>query len=66
MDYSEYGGALLLGVDGVCVISHGKSNAKAIQNSILAAAQFAEKNINNAIAKEIAMVEEIEKAPVLS
>ncbi|MGA2090121.1 MAG: phosphate acyltransferase PlsX [Endomicrobiales bacterium] len=66
MDYSEYGGALLLGVDGVCVISHGKSSAKAIQNSILAAARFAEMNINNAIAKEIANLDEIEKSAVIS
>lgn len=66
MDYSEYGGALLLGVDGVCVISHGKSNAKAIKNSILAAARFAELNINRAIAKEISQLDEIEKATVLS
>ncbi|MCX5778059.1 MAG: phosphate acyltransferase PlsX [Elusimicrobia bacterium] len=66
MDYSEYGGALLLGVDGVCVISHGKSNAKAIKNSVFAAAQFAEKNINKAIAKEITRLEEIEKSTVIS
>jgi phosphate acyltransferase len=34
VDYSEYGGALLLGVDGVVVVSHGRSSAKAIRNAI--------------------------------
>lgn len=39
MDYSEYGGAILLGVNGVSMISHGRSNAKAIRNAIRAAKQ---------------------------
>jgi len=34
MDYSEYGGAPLLGVRGVCVIGHGRSNANAMKNAI--------------------------------
>lgn len=34
MDYSEYGGSPLLGLNGLCFISHGRSNAKAIQNAI--------------------------------
>ncbi|OQA20625.1 MAG: Phosphate acyltransferase [Chloroflexi bacterium ADurb.Bin360] len=34
MDYAEYGGALLLGVDGVAIVGHGRSNAKAIMNAI--------------------------------
>ncbi|WP_027340538.1 phosphate acyltransferase PlsX [Halonatronum saccharophilum] len=34
MDYTEYGGAPLLGIDGVTIISHGSSNAKAIKNAI--------------------------------
>lgn len=34
LDYAEYGGALLLGVNGVCVISHGSSKAQAIVNAI--------------------------------
>ncbi len=39
VDYSEYGGAPLLGVSGVCIISHGKSSAKAISNAVKAAAE---------------------------
>jgi len=34
MDYAEYGGAPLLGVDGVVIIAHGRSNAKAIRNAV--------------------------------
>lgn len=37
LDYSEYGGGLLLGVDGVVIVGHGRSNAKAIKNAVLQA-----------------------------
>jgi len=40
MDYAEYGGAPLLGVDGVAMVCHGSSNAKAIKNAIFAAERF--------------------------
>lgn len=38
LDYAEYGGAPLLGVNGVCIISHGRSDARAIRNAIRVAA----------------------------
>ncbi|HXN46895.1 MAG TPA: phosphate acyltransferase PlsX [Bryobacteraceae bacterium] len=53
LDYSEYGGAPLLGVKGVCIICHGRSNANAIKNAIHIAAQFAEKRINQRIESEL-------------
>jgi glycerol-3-phosphate acyltransferase PlsX len=53
VDYSEYGGAPLLGVKGVCIICHGRSNANAIKNGIRVAAEFAGGKINNRIAKEL-------------
>jgi phosphate acyltransferase len=53
IDYSEYGGAPLLGVKGVCIICHGRSNANAIKNAIQIAAQFAEKRINQRIETEL-------------
>jgi glycerol-3-phosphate acyltransferase PlsX len=53
IDYSEYGGAPLLGVKGVCIICHGRSNANAIKNAIHIAAQFAEKRINQRIENEL-------------
>ena len=39
LDYREYGGAPLLGVDGVVIVGHGRSDAKAIRNGIQVAAQ---------------------------
>jgi glycerol-3-phosphate acyltransferase PlsX len=48
-DYSEYGGAPLLGVRGVCIISHGSSNANAIKNAVRVAAEYAGANLDAAI-----------------
>lgn len=45
-DYSEFGGAPLLGVDGVCIICHGSSDARAIKNAVRAATQFVRSNVN--------------------
>lgn len=53
MDYSEYGGAPLLGVRGVCIICHGRSNANAIKNAIRVAREFCEGNINRRIEEEL-------------
>jgi glycerol-3-phosphate acyltransferase PlsX len=49
LDYSEYGGAPLLGVKGVTIICHGRSNANAIKNAINIAAKFSSGNINQRI-----------------
>ena len=49
IDYTEYGGAPLLGVRGVCVIGHGRSNANAVKNAIRVAAGLAKANINEKI-----------------
>jgi phosphate acyltransferase len=53
VDYSEFGGAPLLGVNGICVICHGRSTAKAIRNAIRVAKEFAEGKINERIATEL-------------
>ncbi|HOX54053.1 MAG TPA: phosphate acyltransferase PlsX [Candidatus Omnitrophota bacterium] len=53
MDYSEYGGALLLGVNGIVIIGHGRSSAKAIKNAIRVAKEEIEKNVNAKIIEEI-------------
>jgi phosphate acyltransferase len=50
VDYSEFGGAPLLGVKGVCIITHGRSNANALKNAIRVAAEFASGGINEQIA----------------
>ena len=49
LDYSEYGGAPLLGVRGVCIISHGRANSKAIRNAIRVAAEFSHGSVNQRI-----------------
>jgi glycerol-3-phosphate acyltransferase PlsX len=49
MDYSEYGGAPLLGVNGVVIIGHGRSNAKAIKNAIRVANEEVERKFNEKI-----------------
>jgi len=54
LDHTEYGGAPLLGVKGVCFITHGSSNANAIKNAIRVAAEFAERPINDKIEKDLA------------
>jgi phosphate acyltransferase len=56
VDYSEYGGAPLLGVKGVCMIAHGGSNANAIKNAIRVAAEFAQGRVNEKIEQELASV----------
>ncbi len=51
MDYEEYGGAPLLGVNGVSIISHGRSGAKAIKNAIRVAVQAADAHMPEMIAQ---------------
>jgi glycerol-3-phosphate acyltransferase PlsX len=52
-DYAEYGGAPLLGINGTCFISHGRSSAKAIRNAIKGASEFSRKKVYEIIAEEI-------------
>ena len=54
VDYSEFGGVPLLGVKGVCIICHGRSNPKAIKNAIRVATEFASGRINERIENELA------------
>jgi len=49
VDYAEYGGAPLLGINGTGIISHGKSNAMAIKNAILVAGEMVRHGINETI-----------------
>jgi len=53
VDYSEYGGAPLLGVRGVVIICHGRSNAHAIKNAIRVAAELAGANIDSRLEHEL-------------
>ena len=51
VDYAEYGGAPLLGINGCAIISHGSSNAKAIKNAIFQAIRYTESDVNTTIEK---------------
>jgi glycerol-3-phosphate acyltransferase PlsX len=53
LDYSEYGGAPLLGVKGVAIVSHGSSNGTAIKSAIRVAAEFARSGLNQMIEEKI-------------
>jgi glycerol-3-phosphate acyltransferase PlsX len=53
VDYSEYGGAPLLGIDGVAMICHGGSNSKAIKNAIHFAHDYALKGVNQRMAEKL-------------
>jgi len=52
-DYDEYGGAPLLGINGACIISHGRSTAKAIKNALRVASGYASKRVFEAISTDI-------------
>ncbi len=54
IDYAEYGGAPLLGINGAVIISHGKSNSKAIKNAIFQAINFAKSDVNSRIKASLA------------
>ena len=56
IDYSEYGGAPLLGVRGVTVIGHGSSNAHAIKNAIRVAIELVRGGVNERIEQELSML----------
>lgn len=53
LDYDQYGGAPLLGIDGCAIISHGKSNEEAVKNAIFQALNFSNSNIKKVIEDEI-------------
>ncbi len=53
-DYSEHGGAPLLGIDGICIICHGSSEERAIYNALNVAAKYARAKLNARIVEELA------------
>ncbi|MCZ6689860.1 MAG: phosphate acyltransferase PlsX [Planctomycetota bacterium] len=62
VDYSEYGGAPLLGVDGVCIIAHGRSDPKAIANAIRVAKEFSLHDVNKHIVEQLEPSRELDSA----
>ncbi|MFN0007566.1 MAG: phosphate acyltransferase PlsX [Planctomycetota bacterium] len=58
VDYAEYGGALLLGVSGVVIIGHGRSDENAVANAIGLAARALDSNVNEHIVRGLAQAQE--------
>jgi len=54
VDYSEYGGAHLLGLNGLCIIAHGRSNPTAVKNAIRMAKDFVKNRVQEKIEQEMA------------
>ena len=61
MDYAEYGGAPLLGINGISIISHGRSSDRAIKNAIRVAREFARSDVNRHIHDDIVKNMELAK-----
>ncbi|MCA9741587.1 MAG: phosphate acyltransferase PlsX [Deferribacteres bacterium] len=61
-NYEEYGGAPLLGANGVVIIGHGRSTPKAVMNAIREAAKMVEKDVNEMIKKEMQSIDGVEVA----
>lgn len=61
LDYSEYGGAPLLGLRGVSIICHGRSSSNAIKNAIRVAREFAENQINANLETELNQINRVAK-----
>ena len=55
VDYSEYGGAPLLGVAGITIVGHGRSSAKAVRNAVAMAYRFASSQLIQRVEREIAV-----------
>ena len=53
MNYEEYGGSPLLGVNGICIIAHGSSTPLAIKNALRVAAESIEHEVNPHIVEEV-------------
>jgi glycerol-3-phosphate acyltransferase PlsX len=57
-DWHEYGGAPLLGVNGICLIAHGSSEARTITNAVLRSRQFLDAGVNDVITERLGAMEE--------
>jgi len=66
LDHTEYGGAPLLGVKGVCIITHGSSNANAMKNAVRVAAEFSERRINESIERGLAALKPVHAEPAVA
>jgi len=61
LDYSEYGGAPLIGLRGVSIICHGRSSSNAIKNAVRVAKEFAENQVNEKLEAELSQIDSVDK-----
>jgi glycerol-3-phosphate acyltransferase PlsX len=66
LDHTEYGGAPLLGVKGICIITHGSSNANAMKNAIRVASEFSGRGIIDSIERGLAGLRATPAEPVMT
>jgi phosphate acyltransferase len=64
LDYSEYGGAPLIGLRGASIICHGRSSSNAIKNAIRVAKEYAENQVNAKLEAELSQIEHVTKGIV--
>jgi len=62
VDYAEYGGAPLVGINGISIISHGRSSDRAIKNAIRVAAELAKSEVNKHLRADIEKNMELTRA----
>ena len=63
LDYEEYGGAPVLGINGIGIVCHGSSTAKAIKNAIKMAASYVKNNTQDRLSLQLAKFHQIEQSP---
>jgi phosphate acyltransferase len=56
LDYAEYGGAPLVGLNGLCIVGHGRSSPKAVRNAVAMAARFVSEGLLEKLARDIQLV----------
>jgi glycerol-3-phosphate acyltransferase PlsX len=62
VDYAEYGGAPLVGINGISIISHGRSSDRAIKNAIRVASELAKSEVNKHLRADIEKNMELTRA----
>lgn len=62
LDYSEYGGAPLVGLNGLCIVGHGRSSPKAVRNAVAMAARFVDQDLLMKLDREIGRAREAERS----
>jgi len=63
VDYAEYGGAPLIGLDGLCVIGHGRSSAKAVRSAVMMTAKLVNERLLDRLTQDVAAASREPRAP---